>query len=52
MEERRYTAEKNDLMRIDKFLSEKLPDLSRSYLQKADQRKRSSCKWATGKSKL
>ena len=34
MEERRYTAEKNDLMRIDKFLSEKLPDLSRSYLQK------------------
>ena len=34
MEERRYTTEKNDLMRIDKFLSEKLPDLSRSYLQK------------------
>lgn len=34
MEERRYTAERNDLMRIDKFLSEKLPDLSRSYLQK------------------
>ena len=33
MEERRYTTEKNDLMRIDKFLSEKLPDLSRSSLE-------------------
>ena len=34
MEQKRYIAEASDLMRIDKFLSEKLPDLSRSYLQK------------------
>ena len=52
MEERRYTTEKNDLMRIDKFLSEKLPDLSRSYLQKLIKEKDVTCKWATGKSKL
>lgn len=34
MEEKCYIASENDLVRIDKFLSEKLPDLSRSYLQK------------------